>query len=102
MCRLRNVLLFSMVLQISYELDCPGQHYDALYKAIKDISGIWCHPMTSHWLVETSLSPEQVYKRLTPHIDKNDFILVMRVTNSPAYYGYLSETSWAWLGNRTF
>lgn len=91
-----------MILSINYELSRPGQNYENLYKAIKDISGVWCHLMTSHWLVQTSLPPQQVWERLATHIDKNDNLLVIRVTNQPGYSGWLRQDVWDWMNSKTY
>jgi len=91
-----------MVLLITYELKRPGQDYDSLYEAIKGISTIWHHPLTSHWFIQTSLFPQQVWERLASHIDKNDNLLVIRVTNIPGYSGWMSKETWNWLGTKVY
>jgi hypothetical protein len=91
-----------MVIQISYELKRPGQNYESLYTAIKQISGTWCHPMTSHWFIETTLSPTQVWNLLASHVDNNDQVLVIKVTNSPRYQGWLKQEQWNWLAARNY
>lgn len=92
-----------MVLMIAYELHRPGQHYSDLYEEIKKVSnGLWWHYLTSHWLIETHLSPQQVWERLAAHVDKNDSVLVMRVTNSPSASGWLPQDAWNWLNARTY
>jgi len=91
-----------MVILISYELRQPGRDYSNLYKAIEGISGIWSHPLTSHWMVQTALSPQQVWEHLAPHIDKNDSMLVTRISNSPSYSGWLAQTIWNWMAARAY
>ena len=64
---------------ICYRLHRPGQDYDALYKAIRNLSGIYWHNTTSSWIVETSLSVKQVFKYLKPYIDNNDELAVFKL-----------------------
>jgi hypothetical protein len=81
---------------ISYDLKKPGQDYATLIKAIKSISGDWCHPLESTWVVPTSLSAVQVRDRLKPYMDSNDSILVVNITNDD-YSGYLDDRAVTWL-----
>ncbi len=90
-----------MVLLITYELhEEASKDYSNLYAAIKEVSGIWNHPLTSHWLIQTSLTPQQVWDRLAGHIHKNDLLMVVRLTNS--YSGWLPQATWDWLRSKLF
>lgn len=79
---------------ISYDLNKPGQDYSSLYEAIKNL-GAWWHYLDSTWLVDTSLTSSQISNHLNSIIDKNDCLLIIRVTND--YAGWLPEKAWAWL-----
>jgi hypothetical protein len=88
-----------MVLLITYDLNSPGKNYNHLYDAIKSISGIWWHSLSSVWLVETLLTPKQVFELLSPCIDRNDEIFVIRLSKD--YWGQLpKQESWDWLRDR--
>ena len=87
-----------MVILITYDLNSPGQDYPDLYDAIKAISSIWWHNLTSVWLVDTNLSTRQVHERIKRYIDKNDELFIVRITKD--YTGYLPERAWKWLKNR--
>ncbi len=86
-----------MIYAINYDLKRPGQNYEELYKAIKAL-GAWWHYLGSTWLVDTSLTAQGVWERLAPHVDKNDFVLVIGVTKD--YQGWLPQEAWDWLNGR--
>lgn len=86
-----------MIYAINYDLKRPGQNYAALYKAIESC-GDWWHYLGSTWLVDTNLTAQGVWDRLAPHVDQNDFFLVIGVTRD--YQGWLPKEAWAWLDNR--
>ena len=52
----------------------------------------------STWLVDTSLRASGVWDRLAPHVDKNDFFLVIGVTTD--YQGWLPQDAWDWINSR--
>jgi len=68
-----------MVHLISYTLHHPGRNYDSLYEAIKGISGVWWKHTTSAWIVQSSLSCQQIYNLLSSHVDANDEVVVFRL-----------------------
>lgn len=67
---------------ISYDLIRPetSSNYINLINAIKSF-GHWAKPLESLWLIKTDLTSVQVTTTLTKHIDSNDKILVIEVTN---------------------
>lgn len=86
-----------MIYAINYDLKRPGQNYEALYEAIKSC-GVWWHHLGSTWLVDTSLNAQGVWDRLAPHVDKNDFFLVIGVTRE--YQGWLPQEAWDWINQQ--
>lgn len=86
-----------MIYAINYDLKRPGQNYDALYKAIKGC-GDWWHFLGSTWLVDTNLTAAGIWERIRPHVDANDFFLVIGVTRD--YEGWLSQEAWDWIKSR--
>lgn len=84
-----------MYFQISYRLHQTGKDYDELYKAIKNLSGTYWHNTTSSWIVRSSETARQVFKRLEPHIDNNDELVVFALEGS--YYGQLQPDDLKWL-----
>lgn len=64
---------------ISYDLQQPGRNYNALYEAIRGLSGAWAHPVESVWLVATDLQASAVRDVLKKHVDANDKLMVMQL-----------------------
>lgn len=83
------------VYSISYDLHKLGQNYTSLYTEIKSL-GSWWHCLDSTWLVVTTLSAVQVRDRLINKIDKNDKLLVTRLSGEAAWQGFESQCS-EWL-----
>ncbi len=86
-----------MVYQISYDLKKPGQDYSGLFEAIKSL-GSWWHYLESSWLVDTHYNASQIFERVKGHIDQNDLILIIGVTND--YAGWLPQKAWDWIKSR--
>lgn len=84
------------VYAICYDLNNPGQDYQPLYDAIKEISddAWWCY-LDSTWLICTNKSAEQISDVLRANIDDNDSLLVIRVSEESA--GWLPKDAWDWL-----
>ncbi|NTF88905.1 hypothetical protein G6L46_17375 [Agrobacterium rhizogenes] len=86
-----------MICSVNYDLKRPGQDYEALYQAIKSC-GDWWHYLDSTWLVDTTLTAQGVWNNLEPHVDKNDFVLIVGVTRD--YQGWLPQAAWDWINSR--
>ena len=86
-----------MIISVNYDLKRPGQNYPALFGAIKSC-GHWWHHLGSTWLLDTSLTAKGVWEKLAPHVDKNDFVLVIGVTRD--YQGWLPQDAWTWINSR--
>jgi hypothetical protein len=86
-----------MIYSINYDLKRPGQNYDALHEAIKGC-GAWWHYLGSTWLVDTNLNAKGVWDRLSPHVDKNDSMLIVGITRD--YSGWLPQAAWDWINQR--
>lgn len=80
---------------ITYDLNKPGQNYGDLYSTIKSV-GAWWHYLDSTWIVQTRMTPQQVWEKLQPNADRNDSFLVIDIT-SDAYGGWLPQEAWDWL-----
>lgn len=81
---------------ISYDLNKPGQNYQALYQRIKGI-GTWCHPVDSTWYVVSNSSALQITNHLLPVIDKSDSLIVSDVGKDTAFFNLPKEVQ-NWLG----
>lgn len=84
------------IYSISYDLRQPGRNYADLYEAIKKIDSNYQHPLESNWFVRTFESANDIYKKLRPYIDDNDFLFVIEI-NPLNRQGWMLRTFWDWL-----
>jgi len=82
------------VYAICYDLRQPGRDYSGLFGAIKAV-GPWWHYLDSTWLVKTTMAPDQLWPVLSPHLDQNDFLLIIEVKNNKS--GWLPKEAWDWI-----
>ncbi len=90
-----------MVINVTYDLKKPGQDYMALIEELKKL-GAWWHYLASTWLIETTLTPNQVWDRIGKYLDKNDFILIIEMKKGTATgsQGLLPKDAWDWINAR--
>ena len=81
---------------ITYDLKKPGRDYSGLYNAIKFFT--WWHYLESSWMVATNKSPSEIWDSIRPHIDKNDFVLIIEVKNNKS--GWLPIEAWDWIDTK--
>jgi hypothetical protein len=72
---------------IGYDLRRPGQDYKDLIEAIKNL-GAWWHCLDSTWIIKSNLTAEQIRDNLTPYIDDNDKLLVVKLFREAAWTGF--------------
>lgn len=78
---------------ISYDLNSPGQKYDAAIEVIKSL-GSWAKVQKSCWYVKSNYSAAQAVEKIRIKIDKNDSLIVVDATNKTAsWYGLSSEVA---------
>ena len=82
---------------ISYDLNAPGQNYDDLYEAIKNLGG-WWHCLDSTWILNIDMKAVDIRNMLSPHIDSNDKLLVVKLDGEGAWTGFNNDCS-SWLKN---
>lgn len=80
---------------VSYDLNRPGQEYEALWSAIQSYPRC-CHALKSQWFVCSDSSAEQICKHLRGFIDEDDFLFVSEVT-ADRQSGWLADDVAAWL-----
>ncbi len=61
---------------IAYDLNQPGQNYDAVRDAIKDL-GRWHQFQYSLFYVNTDLSPRDAFNHVIAAMDRNDRLAVI-------------------------
>lgn len=84
------------VLLVTYDLNKEqGKRtdYTELLSAIKKYA--WARLSESSYAIETSETPKQIYDKLKPHTDPNDYLLVITLTRP--WHGSQSRTVLDWL-----
>ena len=66
-------------LLVTYDLDKPGQDYNAVHAKIKSL-GTWYHPQLSVFYLHTALSPKQAHDAIGSVMDANDKLIVADIT----------------------
>lgn len=84
------------IFSVSYDLNNPGQKYAALYQELQKTDHL--HHLDSNWLVSTNETAENLSSRLRKHLDDNDNLLIIKVTQP--YQGWLPKPSWDWISSR--
>jgi len=79
---------------VIYELRITHRDYASLHNAIKGL-GNWWHHLPSTWLVYTTQTAAEIWRRLQPHIDQNDSMLIIEVGSDSQ--GWLPKTAWDWI-----
>ena len=87
------------LLIITYEVDLSPGGYVKFYNVLRS-SEAWWHYMTNTWLLHTKESPQKLYEKLAPIISKNDKLLIIEITNTKNYYGWLPSEAWKWIEER--
>ena len=74
---------------VGYDLNKPGQDYSSLVKALKAYPN-WWHHLDSTWVIKNFLTwtAVQIRDDLTPHMDSNDELLVVRLAGEGAWKGF--------------
>lgn len=92
-----------MIYLIVYDLKQPGQDHEAVDNLIRSTwsNGAAIRILQSTWLVQSSLSVQQVYNKVRTVMDANDLVMVSKVENGmcaePTYVGWLSKAACDWL-----
>jgi hypothetical protein len=81
---------------VSYDLRTPGKNYSGLHKFLKSF-GNWAKPLESVWLIHSDTSSEQVRNAIRQHIDANDRLFVVNVTNREAAWVNLPNDVSEWM-----
>jgi hypothetical protein len=78
---------------IGYDLNKPEKDYPKLIEAIKDNFKTWWHSLDSTWIVKADLTSVEIRDLLKAHIDKNDELLIVKLTGEAAWTGFSTEAS---------
>jgi hypothetical protein len=85
------------VYMIGYDLNKQGKNYEDLIKKIKEIATLWWHHLDSTWLITHAGTAVTVRDALTPYIDNDDELLVVRLAQSDAAWKGFNDAGSKWL-----
>ncbi|MDD5658579.1 MAG: hypothetical protein PHR39_01025 [Actinomycetota bacterium] len=83
---------------ISYDLIRPNKDYQNLYDYLKR-TGTWAKPLESVWIIKTDKTCEQVINEIEKHVDENDKVLAINISNDTITWLNLSQNVSDWLQN---
>lgn len=69
--------------------------YDDMIEEIKKCPSWWKYNDTT-WLIATSESAEELWKRIKPKIDKKERYFIVEI-NADNRQGWLNKSHWEWL-----
>ena len=79
---------------ITYDLASPARH--SLSGAIMQLGDAWARPLDTTWYVQSSERAEALERRLKPHLDGEDGLLIQRVETD----ALLLNTALRWFRKR--
>ena len=79
---------------ITYDLATPARH--TLSSAIMQLGESWARPLETTWYVQSSERAEALERRLKPHLDGEDGLLIQRVETN----ALLLNTALRWFRKR--
>jgi hypothetical protein len=77
-------------LHISYDLNVPGQNYDAVIAKIKTL-GNWAKIHKSYWYVKSALTARQAAEAVWSVMDSSDTVYVVNASDNTAWWLNISE-----------
>lgn len=80
---------------VTYDLNTPGQDYDALIERIKAY-GTWAKLMKSTWIVVSNASANTVYTDLRETMDNSSRLFVVDISGQDRQ-GWLAKSTWEWI-----
>lgn len=64
---------------ITYDLISPGQDYEDLYQAIRDVATTYRHSMQNVWFIESNQSSASIRDAVKLVLDSGDKLFVVRI-----------------------
>jgi hypothetical protein len=80
-------------LLVGYDLNKSGKDYDGLFEQIKSSCSKWWHHLDSTWIIKTNKTCAEVRDLLSPFIDSDDELLVVKLSGVGAWKGFNSSGS---------
>jgi len=82
------------ILLITYGIDLTSRQSSEFYTILKSASA-WWHYLPSAWLIQTTETPHDWFKKLAPIMNKSDRLLIVEIKNN--YFGWLPKEAWDWI-----
>ena len=79
---------------ITYDLATPARH--TLSSAIMQLGDTWARPLETTWFVQSSERPDALERRLKPHLEGEDGLLIQQVETD----ALLLNTALRWFRKR--
>lgn len=76
---------------IGYDLNKSGQNYSLLIEKIKELANGYWHHLDSTWIIKHPGPATSIRDALTPYIDSNDELLVVKLNREAAWKGFNSR-----------
>lgn len=82
---------------VSYDLKAPGKDYSKLHAYLKEFG--WARPLESVWFIRTELTSMQLCTGILSHIDGNDRVMVVEVTQNEVAWKNLPADVVTWINS---
>ena len=80
------------VLLITYDLNAPGKDYNDLLTTIRSYD--WARLSESSYAIGTNASPQAIFDKLQPYLDRNDNLYIITLKKPYAGYGPKEVNDW--------
>ncbi len=86
------------LLLVTFSLRNPAKNYESFFVALRGNAVQWWHYIEQTSIVATTHDVNEFSRRLYPHMEDTDSLLVVTLPLSPdAYNGWLPKDAWAWV-----
>ncbi len=93
-----HFLFVMSVYLVSYDLRAPGKDYAPLHAHLKDYPA-YAKPLESVWLINTTLSAEDLREAVRSRMDTNDRLLVLNIAKFEVAWLNLLPGADAWINS---
>jgi hypothetical protein len=85
------------LLLVTFSLRNPQKDYEPFFVALRGNCYQWCHYIEQTMMVATPYSPAELQKKLLPHIELSDPVLIVPMPDAQQLAGILPREAWDWL-----
>ena len=87
------------IYMVGYDLNKSGKNYEELIKKIKELANGYWHHLDSTWLILHVGTAATIRDALTPHIDDDDELLVVKLAKGDAAWHGFNQAGSKWLND---